>query len=126
MNYALAARQMRSSYDDTDGIADELFDQDSQISIQSDELNECPKRAQLPSLENFYRNAWAEIRFGVMSTIGTRLSADLAELIFDQALEVEEIPRDPRTHNPYDYSDYRDMFKIRPRPEYMCDHGEYD
>jgi hypothetical protein len=42
------------------------------------------------------KKAWSEIRAKVFLTLGSRLSAELTELIFLRALEAEEVPMDKR------------------------------
>lgn len=51
--------------------------------------DKCFRRANLFKLGDYQGAAWSEIRYGVMSTLGCRLSVDLMEVIFERALEVE-------------------------------------
>lgn len=133
VNHALAARQIRGAYDETECDAEQLFEDaedGSEFSVPLAELDSCSKRSQLPLLEVLYKQAWNEIRFGVMSTIGSRLSADVTELIFEHVLDAEQVPRDPKLVEgidpPKKMGGYGEISKVRPRPQWKCDHREYD
>lgn len=69
-----------------------------------------------------------------MSTLGTCLPRDQAEMIFESALEVENVPKDPRVFEqlldvpkewlPWNHGE-DDPPLVQPRLEYVCGQEPY-
>ena len=63
--------------------------------------DECFHEYSIALLDWLQKKAWSEIRANVLLTVGDLLPAELAEWIFEAALEAEEVPNDPTTRIAY-------------------------
>jgi hypothetical protein len=63
---------------------------------------DCFHRSSIKMLEWLQTRAWSEIRANVMLTAGSLLPAEIAERVFEFALQVEEIPSHPTVKDTVD------------------------
>ena len=58
--------------------------------------NACTHNTLIPTLDLLQRHAYFEIRSNVQLAVGNRLPAELAQLVFENTLDVEGIGTEPR------------------------------
>lgn len=140
LNQAMAARTWQQAFEEAGEcthrralrFGEPGWEEEQQFSQLRHGQDKCMKRSNLSKLERHYQAAWSEIRFGVMSTLGRYFSAELAEMIFEQTLDVEGIPRDPRLFEKIEHEDgkggcpWMPRWDKQPRIEYDCGQTESD
>lgn len=138
-NFARAARILRAAYLDIDRheyvctYGDDGDDSIYGVDDPSDSYV-CFHRSSIDMLEWLQTSAWSEIRYTVMLTTGSSFPAEIAERVFDFALEAEEIPSDPRVKETVtiEASDSLLQWKtgrrrmrpkrlVRPKSKYKCE-----
>lgn len=88
-NFADAARVLRTSY------LSEECPETYPTAPQRHVITSCFRRRSVQLLDKLQVEAWSEVRASVFLTLGTILPPELAERIFEKALEAEEIPASP-------------------------------
>ena len=129
----MAVRTLRAAYDDKQASKDDELCVTKAWGYTLVE-RACFHKSSLPLLEWLQKRAWSEVRVKIMLTIGTVLPTELAQRVFECAMEAEDLPIDPQVEetimvNPPDPLDelQRVVCKIdgprpftRTKPVYHC------
>ncbi|KAK5744385.1 hypothetical protein LTR17_002095 [Elasticomyces elasticus] len=126
-NFASAARTLLSSYQDK-GHGCSLDGETSRAIGYRDDSEKCLHINSAKMLDWLQKKAWGEIRSNVMRVVGHRLPVELADSIFEFALESECIPAMPgvyekfRPENSHSNKNrgLRYRMESRLRNEYVC------
>lgn len=129
LNVAMAVRLWQNRYHDPPECVHDPFPRSGEpgfdgmwaVELSSDPgtREHCFRRRNLFNFGHCQKAAWSGIRYGVMTTIGRLVSADIAEMIFESTLEAEGIPNDPEVWEQYG----KDPDEKQPKLEYDCRHG---